>query len=141
MLDRIFLAMQCTLAALVVGAGVQRCARLEEDASLEWRRAQAARLLLPWPRVRARRVGRLSRRTALRQRLGELIDAMDRSVEELGPDPPAWWRHGLPMQLTMATVAEHVAVQKDIASVAAKPAGDEPAGDGAGDDKPAQRWR
>ena len=48
------------------------------------------------------------------------------SVEELGPDPPAWWRRGQPMQLTMATVAE--------------PAGDEPAaaGDGAGDDKPAE---
>ena len=29
-----FLAMQCTLAAFVVGAGAQRCARLEEDASL-----------------------------------------------------------------------------------------------------------
>ena len=48
------------------------------------------------------------------------------------------------MQLTMATVAEHVGVEKVIASVAAEPAGDEPAtaGDGAGDaaagdDKPA----
>ena len=67
------------------------------------------------------------------------------------------------MQLTMATVAEHVAVQEDIAmaavaehvaveeviaSMAAEPAGDEratagdgagdAAGDGAGDDKPAE---
>ena len=61
---------------------------------------------------------RPSRRVEWRQRLGQLIDAMDRSVEELGPDPPAWWRHGQPMQLTMAAVAEHVAVQEDIASVA-----------------------
>ena len=144
--------MQCTLAAFVVGAGAQRHARLEEETSLEWRRAQTARLLLPWPRVRARRVGRPSRRTVWRERLGLLIDAMDRSVEDLGPEP-----------LTMATVAEHVAVQEDIAmtavaehaamekviaSVAAEPAGDEPttavegagdaAGDGAGDDKPAE---
>ena len=78
-----------------------------------------------------------------RQRLGQLIDAMDRSVEELGPEPPAWWGRGQPMQLTMAAVAEHVAVQ-DIASVAAEPTGDEPAtagdgaGEGAGDDKPAE---
>ena len=69
---------------------------------------------------------------------------MDRCVEELGPDPPAWWQRGQPMQITMATVAEHAAVQEDIASVAAEPAGDEPAaagdagGDGAGDDKPAE---
>ena len=88
---------------------------------------------------------------------------MDRSVEDLGPEPPAWWGRGQPMQLTMATVAEHVAVHEDIAmtavaehaamekviaSVAAEPAGDEPAiagdgagdaaGDGAGDDKPAE---
>ena len=52
------------------------------------------------------------------------------------------------MQLTMATVAEHVAVQEDVASVTAEPAGDEPAAagdgagdaaaDGAGDDKPAE---
>ena len=27
------------------------------------------------------------------ERLGQLIDATDRSVEELGPDPPAWWPH------------------------------------------------
>ena len=116
--------MQSTLAAFVVGAG--------------WRRAQTARLLLPWPRVRARRVGRPSRRTEWRQRLGQLIDAMDRSVEELGPEPLAWWRHGQPVQLTTATVAEHVVVQEDIATAAvAGPAGDG-AGDGAGDDKPAE---
>ena len=77
-----FFAMQRTLAAFIVGAGAQRCARLEEDASLEMCRAQTARLLLPW----------------------QLIDAMDRSVEELGPEPPACWRHGQPMQLMMATV-------------------------------------
>ena len=125
--------MQSTLTTFVVAAGAQRCARLEEDASLEWRRAQTARLLLPWPRVRARRVGRRSRRVEWRQRLGQLIDAMDRSVEEVGSEPPAWW--GRPMQLTMATVAEHVVVQEDIATVAAEPVGDEPAaaGDGAGD--------
>ena len=76
--------MQATLTAFVVGAGAQRCSRLEEDATLEWRRAQ-----LPWPRVRARRVGRLSCRAEWRERLGQLIDVMDRSVEELGPDPPA----------------------------------------------------
>ena len=36
-----FLSTQCTLAAFVVGAGAQRHARLEEEeASLEWRRAQ-----------------------------------------------------------------------------------------------------
>ena len=75
---------------------------------------------------------------------------MDRSVEDLGPEPPAWWGRGQPMQLTMATVAEHVAVQEDIAmiavaehvvvekviaSMAAEPAGDDPAtaGDAAGD--------
>ena len=127
------------------------------------RRAQTARLLLPWPRVPARRVGRPSRRAEWRQGLRQLIDATDRSVEELGPEPPAWWGRGQPMQLTMATVAEHVAVQEDIAmaavaehvaveqviaSMAAEPAGDEPAtagdgagdagGDGAGDDKPAE---
>ena len=93
--------------------------------------------------------------TEWRERLGLLIDAMDRSVEDLGPEPPAWWGRGQSMQLTMATVAEHVAVQEDIAmtavaqpaavekviaSVAAEPAGDEPAiaGDGAGDDKPVE---
>ena len=83
--------MQCTLAAFVVGAGAgaQRHARLEEETSLEWRRAQTARLLLPWPRVRARRVGRPSRRPEWRQGLGRLIDVMDRSVEDLGPEPPA----------------------------------------------------
>ena len=69
---------------------------------------------------------------------------MDRSVEELGPEPPAWWRRGQPKQLTMATVADHFAVQEDIAGVAAETAGDEPAaagdgaGDGAGDDEPAE---
>ena len=80
-------------------------------------------------------------RTEWRERLGLLIDAMDRSVEALGPEPPAWCGRGQPMQLTMATVAEHVAVQEDIAmtavaehvavekviaSMAAEPAGDEP---------------
>ena len=147
--------MQSTLSALFIGPGAQRHAQLEEEAGLEWRRAQTARLLLPWSHVPARRVGRPSRRTEWRGRLGQLIDAMDRSVEELGPEPPAWWRRGQPMQLTMATVAEHVAVQEDIAmaavaehvaveeviaSMAAEPAGDEraTAGDGAGDDKPAE---
>ena len=103
--------------------------------------SQTARLLLPWPRVRARRVGRPSRRTEWRQGLGQLIDAMDRSVEDLGPEPPAWWRHGQPMQLTMATVTEYVVVQEDIVMAAvAEPAGDEPAAacGGAGDDKPAE---
>ena len=70
------------------------------------------------------------------------IHAMDRSVEELGPDSPAWWRRGQPMQLTMATVAEHVVLQvaiampavdehvlveKSIANVEAEVVGDEPA--------------
>ena len=131
--------MQSTLTAFVVGAGAQRHARLDEDASLERRLAQTARLLLPWPHVWERRVGRPSRRTEWRQRLGQLIDATDRSVEELGPDPPAWWRHGHSMQLTIATVADHVVVQEDVVMAAvAEPAGDEPAaaGDGAGDDKP-----
>ena len=125
--------MQSTLTAFVVGAGAQRSARLEEDTNLEWRRVQTARLLLPWPRVRARRVGRPSRRAEWRQGLGQLIDGMDRSVEELGLEPPAWWGRGQPMQLTMTTVAENVAVQEDIASVAAGHAGNEPAaaGDGA----------
>ena len=41
------LVMQSTLLAFVDGAGAQRCAQLEEDARLEWRRAQTARLLLP----------------------------------------------------------------------------------------------
>ena len=118
--------MQSTLTAFVVGAGAQRDARLEET-SLEWRRAQTARLLLPWPRVRAPRVGRSSRRTEWRQGLGRLIDAMDRSVEDMGPEPPAWWQRGQPMQLTMATVEEHVVVQEDIAMT-----------DGAGDDEPAE---
>ena len=136
--------MESTLTAFVVGAGAQRCARLEENASVEWRRALTARLLLPWPRVRARRVGRPSRRSDWRERLGQLIDAMDRSVEELGPDPPAWWRRGQPMQLAMAAVAEQVAATEDIESVTAEDAGDDPAaaGDGhggaAGDDKPAE---
>ena len=87
--------MQSTLTAFVVGPGEQRGARLAEEISLEWRRAQTARLLLPWPRVRSRRVGRPSRRTEWRHGLGRLIDAMDRSVEVLGP-------RGQPMQLTMA---------------------------------------
>ena len=133
--------MQSTLTAFFLGPGARRHARLEEGASLEWRRAQTARLLLPWPRVRARRVGRPSRRTEWRQGLGQLIDAMDRSVEELGPEPPAWWRHGQPVQLMMATVKEYVVAQEDIVMAAvAEPAGDEPAahGDGAGDDKPAE---
>ena len=93
----------------------------------------------------ARRVGRSSRRTEWPKGLGRLIDAMDRSVENLGPEPPAWWQRGQPMQLTMATVAEHVSVQEDIAMTAvAEPVGDEPAaagdgvGDGAGDEKPAE---
>ena len=101
-------------------------------------RIRPARLLLPWPRVRSR-LGRPSRRTEWRQGLGLLIDAMDRGVEDLGPEPPAWWQRGQPMQLTMATVAEHVVVQEDIVMAAvAEPAGDEPAaaGDGAGDDEP-----
>ena len=133
--------MQSTLSAFVVGPGAQRGARLAEETSLEWRRAQTARLLLPWPRVRSRRVGRPSRRTEWRHGLGQLIDAMDRGVEDLGPEPPAWWQRGQPMQLTMATVAEHVVVQEDIVMAAvAEPAGDEPAvaGDGAGDDEPAE---
>ena len=86
----VFSVMQAALTAFVVGAGVQRCGRLEEDARLECRRAQTARLLLPWPRIRAGRVGRPSRRVEWRERLGQLIDAMDRSVEELGSDPSAW---------------------------------------------------
>ena len=133
--------MQSTLTALVVGAGEQRRARLAEETSLEWRRAQTARLLLPWPRVRSRRVGRPSRRTEWRHGLGQLTDAMDRGVEALGPEPPAWWQRGQPMQLTMATVAEHVVVQEDIVMTAvAEPAGEEraAAGDGAGDDEPAE---
>ena len=75
------------------------------------------------------------------------VDAMNRSVEWLGPEPPARWGHGKPMQLTMATVAEHVAVQEDnVMAAVAELAGDEPAaaGDGAGDDKPAEpctKWR
>ena len=66
------------------------------------------------------------------------------SVEELEPEPPAWWQCGQPMHLTMAAVAEHVAVQKGIAIVAAEAAGDEPAtagdgaGDGASDDNPVE---
>ena len=50
-------------------------------------------------------------------------------------------QRGQPMQLTMATVAEHVVVQEDIVMAAVtEPAGDEPvaAGDGAGDDEPAE---
>ena len=82
--------MQSTLTAFFVGPGAQRHAQLEEEADLEWRRG----LLLPWPHVPARRVGRPSRRTEWRERLGQLIDAMDRSVEEPGPEPPAWWRRG-----------------------------------------------
>ena len=133
--------MQSTLSAFVVGGGAKRRVELDEEISLEWRHAQTARLLLPWPRVRSRRVGRPSRRTEWRQGLGRLIDAMDRGVEDLGPEPPAWWQRGQPMQLTMATVAEHVVVQEDIAMTAvAELAGDEPAaaGDGAGDDEPAE---
>ena len=76
--------MQATLTAFVVGAGAHRCARMEEDASLEWSRAETARLLLPWPQIRARHVGRPSIRSDWRERLGQLIDATDRSVEELG---------------------------------------------------------
>ena len=133
--------MQSTLSAFVVGGGAKRRAELVEETSLEWRRAQTARLLLPWPRVRSRRVGRPSRRAEWRLGLGLLIDAMDRGVEALGPEPPAWWQPGQPMQLTMATVAEHVVVQEDIVMAAvAEPAGDEPAvaGDGAGADEPAE---
>ena len=81
--------------------------------------AQTARLLLPWPRVRARRVGSPSRRAEWRERLGQPIDVMDRSVEELGPEPQAWWQRGQPMQLTMAALAEHVAVHEDTAMAAA----------------------
>ena len=66
--------MQVTLAAFVAGAGAQRCTRLEEIARLESRRAQAARLLLPWPRVRARRFGRPSNHLEWRERLGQLIE-------------------------------------------------------------------
>ena len=110
---------------------------------LDWKRmpvssAQTARLL-PWPRVRARRVGRPSSRSEWRERLGQLIDAMDRSV-----DPPAWWRRGQPMQLAMAEDEKQVVVQEDIASGAAEIAGDEPAvagggaGNGGGDDEPAE---
>ena len=84
-----------------------------------------------WPCVRARRVGRPSSRSdwreRWRERLCQLIDAMDRSVEELGPDPPERWRRGQLMRLAKAAVAEHVAVQEDISNVAAEPAGDEPA--------------
>ena len=67
---------------------------------------------------------------------------MDRSVDELVPDPPAWWRRGQPMRLTIAAVAQHVAVQEDIDSKAAS-AGDEPAaaGDGAGADPSSKRCR
>ena len=133
--------MQSTLSAFVVGGGAKRRAELVEETSLEWRRAQTARLLLPWPRVRSRCVGRPSRRAKWRLGLGLLIDAMDRGVEDLGPEPPAWWQPGQPMQLTMATVAEHVVVQEDIVMAAvAEPAGDEPvaAGDGAGADEPVE---
>ena len=104
------------LTSFVVGAGAQWCARLEEDVSLERRRAQTAHLLSPWPRVRARRVGWPSSRFEWRERLGQLIDAMDRSVEEMVPDPPARWRRGQSMHLTMATVGEHAPVQDDIAT-------------------------
>ena len=142
--------LQCFSSQVFVGQNFWPCSArsqrssLVQETSLEWRRAQTARLLPPWPRVRARRVGRPSRRAEWRQRLGQLMDAMDRSVEDLGPEPPGWWQRGQPMQLTMAAVAEHVAVEKVIASMAAEPAGDEPAtagvgaGDGAGDDKPAE---
>ena len=122
---------------------------LERSAILDWWRRPVSSgavhrqhvFLLPWPRVRARRVGRPSRLAEWRQGLGQIIDAMDRSVEDLGREPPAWWRRGQPMQLTMATVAEHVVVEEDIVMAAvAETAGDEPAaaGDGAGDHKPAE---
>ena len=77
--------------------------------------------------------------------LGGLPDALNGDVEDLGPEPPAWWGRGQPMQLTMATVAEHVLVQEDIAMTAvAEPAGDgaggagDGAGDAAGDDEPTE---
>ena len=79
--------------------------------------------------------------------LGGLPDALngDRgmvssSTPWTGPEP-AWWRRGQPMQLTMAAVAEHVVLQEDIVMAAvAETASVEPAaaGDGAGDDKPAE---
>ena len=102
--------MQATLTAFVVGGGAQQCARLEEDATC--------------PRTSC---WEASSRSDWRERLGQLIDAVDRSVEELGPEPPARWRRGQPMQLTVATVAEHAAVQEDIASAATDAAGDKPA--------------
>ena len=79
-----------------------------------------------WEAFQTRRVARASR--SAHRRHGP-------QCRRAGPEPPAWWQRGQPMQLTMAAVAEHVAVQEDIASVAAEPAGDEPAtaGDGAGD--------
>ena len=127
--------MHATLTAFVVGAGARRCARLEEDASLEWRRAQTARLLLPWSLVRARRVGQLQR-----------VAKASRPVHRhLGPQSRRAGARSTSVVATLATdaahegaaVAEHVAVQEDIASVAAEPAGDEPAAaaDGAGDDE------
>ena len=141
-----FLAMQCTLAGFVVGAGAQRGARLEEeDASLAWRTDGTS--LAPVATCPRTWCWEALRRSDWRERLGRLIDAMDRSVEDLGPEPPAWWGRGQPMQLTMATAAEHVVVQEDIVMAAvAELAGDEPAGDGAGDaagdgagdDKPAE---
>ena len=103
--------MQSTLAAFVFGSAPQRCARLEEDASVEWRRAQTARLLLPWPRV-----GRPSRRSDCRESVSVSSSTQWTGV---GNRCSSRWEQ----------------------SQAAETAGDEPAaaGDGAGDDKPAER--
>ena len=38
----------------------------------------------------------------------------DRSVQELGSDPLAWWRRGQTVQVTMATVAERAVVHKEV---------------------------
>ena len=102
---------------------------LERSGVLDWRRLPDSSGAVHRRHVLHVVLGGLSD-AAIEETLGQLVDAMDRSVEELGPNPPAWWRRGQPIHLTMATVAEHVAVQEDIASVTAYSAGDEPAAAG-----------
>ena len=126
--------MQSSLTASVVPHRCMRM-RLEEDPNFTWRAEQAVRLSVPWPPSRARVVGRPSVHDHWRARFIQLIEIMDRSVETLGPDPAVWWRRGQPMQLTLATVAEHADVHDDVMTVAAV---DEPTSAGAA---PHVKWR
>ena len=82
--------MQSTLLAFTDGAGAHQCARLEEDASLEWLRAQAARLLLPSPvAMNGESVSASSSTSRTAENVAVHEDITSVAAESTGDDPAA----------------------------------------------------